>query len=199
MPFARHIKIQLENPSEIDLRGYLDIQWDKVGKLPEASGYLHTDYRTGLLLIPDEKLEMCNVPGAGAIVAHWLQISGDDPRCQRGEFLCEGNDEFYLNGETHPSVEYLGTEDLYGFSYGFHNIQSDRFCAVIRLDDLPSGGSRVAMLRCRTGDRISFTDGCVGIITYEYEGFDRSMEVTAEYVSCYYYYAKRNIRRYNDA
>ena len=191
MPFARHIKIQLENPSNIDLRGYIDIQWDKIERLPESAGYLHACYHSGSFTIPEEKLELCSVSGAGVIVAHWFQISGDDPRCKRGEFLCEGNDEFYLNGEEHPSVEYLGTEDLYGFSYGFHGIQSDGYCAVIRIDDLPSGGSRVAMLRCREEDRISFTDGCKGILTYEYDNIDKTQEVTAEYTSCYYYYQKR--------
>ena len=189
MPFARHIKIELANPSQFDLRGYVDIQWDKIERLPDASGYLYADYRRGSMLIPDDKLELCSISGAGSIVAHWLQISGDKAECKRGQFLCEGNDEFYLNGETHPSVEYLGTEDLYGFSYGFHNIQSDRYCAVIRLDELPGGGGRVAMLRCREADKISFTEGCVGILTYEHEGM--SLKVDADYVSCYYFYGNR--------
>ena len=190
MPFSRHISIRLENPSEIDLRGYADIQWDSLDRMPQSSGYLYADYKSGRLLLPDEKLELCNIQGTGAIVSHWFQIAGDKPECHRGEYLCEGNDEFYINGEEEPSVEYLGTEDLYGFSYGFHSIQSDGYCAVIRLDDLPSGGSCVAMIRCRENDRICFSDGCVGVLTYEYDHYG-SVKVDAEYSSCYYYYQTR--------
>ena len=202
MPFSRHVKIELENSSDVDLRGYLDIQWDKVGTIPESSGYLFAEYRRGQLHIPHEKLELCNISGTGAIVAHWFQISSDNPNCKRGELLCEGNDEFYLNGESAPSVEYLGTEDFYGYSYGFHETQSDRFSAIIRLDDLPSGGSRVGMLRCREADKISFTGGCVGILNYTHETFakmsgndkvanSKKVELSADYASCFYYYMAR--------
>ena len=194
MPFSSHIKIELENPSKVDLRGYLDIQWDKVDTLPESTGYLYADYRSGTFHIPQEKLELCNIASAGTIAAHWLQISSEHPHCKRGELLCEGNDEFYLNGEETPSVEYLGTEDLYGYSYGFHEKWSDGYCAIIRLEEFPSGGSRVAMLRCRVGDKISFSNGCKGVLNYTYEAFAKknAVDVLAEYASCFYYYRERN-------
>ena len=194
MPFSRHVKIELENPSHVDLRGYLDVQWDRVQAIPESSGYLYADYRRGALRIPREKLELCKLSGAGAIVAHWFQISSDDPRCKKGKLLGEGNHEFYLNGESAPSIEYLGTEDLYGYSYGFHQEMSDGYSAIIKLEDLPSGGGRVAMLRCRERDKISFDRGCVGILNYTHESFARKgqVDLKAEYASCFYYYKARN-------
>ena len=117
------------------------------------------------------------------------------PKCKRGELLCEGNDEFYLNGEETPSVEYLGTEDLYGYSYGFHEKWFDGYCAIIRLEEFPSGGSRVAMLCCRAGDRISFSNGCKGVLNYTHETFGKgdTVDLLAEYASCFYYYEARNL------
>ena len=47
MPFGKHIHIEVDNPTDKKLTGYSDIQWEKVAKLPEASGYLHVAYRTG--------------------------------------------------------------------------------------------------------------------------------------------------------
>lgn len=202
MPFRKHIKIELVNTSEFDLFGYFDLQWEKVKSIPENTGHLYADYRKGGLKIPQEKLELCDIKGPGSIVAHWFQIQADIPECRRGSLLCEANDEFYLNGEPKPSVEYLGTEDFYCYSWGFQEKQSDNFGAIIRLDELPSGGSRVAMIRCRDADKISFSDGCVGILDYTQEYFssvsknmnvknDKKINIEAEYLSCYYYYNAR--------
>ena len=179
------------------------MQWEKVKAIPENAGYLYAYYRTGNLHLPQEKLELCNIAGPGAIVAHWFQIQSDNPECKGGRLLCEGNDEFYLNGEDEPSVEYLGTEDFYCYSWGFQEKQSDNYGAIIKLDELPSGGSRVAMLRCRDADRISFSDGCVGILDYTQEFFSevskninvkdvKNVSLDTEYLSCFYYYNARN-------
>jgi len=58
------------------------------------------------------------------------------------------------------------------------------------------------MLRCREADKISFTGGCVGILNYTHETFakmsgndkvanSKKVEVSADYVSCFYYYMAR--------
>ena len=204
MPFREHIKIEIANTSDDDLIGYIDMQWDKVKEIPIDVGYLYVDYRTGNLHLPQEKLELCNISGPGVIVAHWFQIQSDNPASTDGHLLCEGNDEFYLNGESVPSVEYLGTEDFYCYSWGFQEKQSDYYGAIIKLDNLPAGGSRVAMLRCRDADKISFSNGCVGILDYTQEYFSeesknmnvrdaKNVSLDAECLSCYYYYNVRNI------
>jgi Protein of unknown function (DUF2961). len=207
MPFRKSIRIELENPTTTDLIGYTDIQWEQqLSALPEHTGYLYTDYRSGNLTIPDETLEVCSIDRPGVIVAHWFQIEGDHPNCHQGEILCEANMEFYMNEDSKPSMEYLGIEDLYGYSWGFPNLQSDHYAAIIRKDDLPNGGARIGMLRCRGNDAIHFTTSCVVKLDYTQEYFSAlsvnpnheahpefkkrgKTKLDATYLSCYYYYA----------
>jgi len=171
MPFRKHIRIEVENPTDKQFIGYTDIQWDKVKKLPVNTGYLRVAYRTGSATIPAEKIDICDIKGPGAIVAHWLQIQADHPGTVQSELICEGNQELYLDGSATPQIEYLGTEDVYGFSWGMGGgIQSDSYAAIIRIDRFKSGGL-FAMLRCREKDKISFDTSCHWVLNYQYEYF----------------------------
>jgi len=81
MPFREHIKIEVENPSEEHLFGYMDVQWDLVESIPEDTGYLKTAYQEGSFQFPHEELILCEIETPGSIVAHWLQLEGDHPAC----------------------------------------------------------------------------------------------------------------------
>lgn len=199
MPFCQHIRIEVTNPTEVNLIGYSEVQWEKVDALPPDCGYLYADYRTGVMRVPQEPVTLCEVNSAGNIVAHWLQFESDDPLCPRGELLCEGNQEFYLDGGTEPALEYLGTEDLYGFSWGFQDIQSDGVVAILKREELPSGGARIAMLRTRGIDRIRFQQSCRLVLNYQHDATckinarvreaEEKGGILAPYRSCVYYYA----------
>ena len=201
MPFRKHIRIEVENPTDRAFGGYSDIQWEKVKALPKDTGYLRAEYRTGAPTIPEETIEVCNLRGPGAIVAHWLQLQADRPETVNSDYICEANQELYLDGSAVPQMEYLGSEDLYGFSWGMGGgIQSDHYAAITRMDRWKSGGL-FTMLRCRTADRVRFESSCRWVINYQQEFFSsltknarhqatpkKSFEMP--YRSCVYYYAK---------
>jgi hypothetical protein len=205
MPFSKHIRIEIENTSDVDLIGYIDLQYDTLPSLPENCGYLYVDYRTGISRVPHDLIEVFNTDRGGAIAAHWFQIESDVPDCANGEALCEANNEVFIDGEVHPSMEYLGTEDYYGYSWGFKDCQSDGFAAIIKNEPLPNGGARIGMLRCRQGDKIRYNNSCRIVMDYTQEKFSEiktdqtvfpldqdglpKLAFTAEFHSCYYYYA----------
>jgi Protein of unknown function (DUF2961) len=205
MPFKKHIRIEIKNTSNIDLIGYIDLQYDTLPSLPDNCGYLYVDYRSGRSRVPHDLIEVFNVDGGGSIAAHWLQIESDIPGCANGEALCEANNEIFIDGEERPSMEYLGTEDYYGYSWGFKELQSDGFAAIIKNDALPNGGARIGMLRCRTSDKIRYQQSCRIMMDYTEEKFSEiktdqtvfplnenglpKLTFTADYISCYYYYA----------
>ncbi len=196
MPFRKHVRIEVENASAVDLFGYMDLQWEQVPAVPEDCGTLRAELRTGTLSIPDEPATLWDISAPGAVVAHWLQIEADDPLCHNGELLCEANDEIYLDGDSLPTLEYLGTEDFYGFSWGFHGTQCDGHVAILKRDDLPNGGARIAILRTRELDRITFQRSCKLVMNYACERLDRAVQarakggVAATYRSCVYYYRR---------
>lgn len=171
MPFRKHIRIEVENPTDQGFGGYSDIQWERVESLPEKTGCLHVDYRSGTARIPEETIDVCSIRGPGTIVAHWVQVQADRPETINSDLICEANQELYLDGNPAPQMEYLGSEDLYGFSWGMGGgIQSDHYAAIVRMDRWKSGGL-FAMLRCRGADRIRFGSGCRWVINYQQEFF----------------------------
>lgn len=199
MPFRKHIRIEVENPTDSDMTGYAEIQWETVDKLPDNCGYLHVDYRQGKIHLPQNLLEVCDIKGRGSIVAHWLQVGSDHPSCKHGESICEGNHNFFLDGESVPSMVSQGSEDYYNYSWGFQETSAEYAAAILKRKLHESGGSTVAMLRCRDKDSIRFSKSCRGVIDYTQEYFSplsvnprhkksNCFEFDADYKSCYYYY-----------
>jgi hypothetical protein len=199
MPFRRHIRITVENTSAVNLIGYTDVQWEQVTELPAACGVLRAQYCAGLMRVPQEPATLWDLRGRGNVVAHWLQFESDDPLCPRGELLCEGNQEITLDGDSAPTLEYLGTEDLYGFSWGFQDLQSDGRVAILKREELPGGGARIAMLRTRAADRIRFERACRLVLNYQHDAAckinprvrqaEEKGGILAPFRSCVYYYS----------
>ncbi len=207
MPFRRHIRVEVENPTASSLLGYMDIQWDRVEEIPGDSGYLKVAYKSGRFQFPHEELVLCDVKSPGAIVAHWLQLEGDHKSCANGQGICEANHEVYIDGDVKPTYESQGAEDFYGHSWGFGSVESDFYCAIVRYEPTPNGGTKVAMVRARDTDRITFGRSCKIIYTYKHDlgpaydhttgrgkapalgPFTDGSSLDTPYRSCIYYYS----------
>jgi hypothetical protein len=189
LPFRKSIKVEIENDSEINLVGYIDIQWDQVSGIPADCGYLHTYYRNSKLDPRKENL-LFTLNEPASIVAHWLQYESEISI--NGETICEANQELYLDGDTVPTLNYLGTEDVYGYSWGYKGTHSDNWAAVIRQENLEPAGSRIAVLRCRTYDVISFRVSSVWKLTFLKDNqyhIDKLGNTPIPYRHCVYYYS----------
>ncbi|MBN2296324.1 MAG: DUF2961 domain-containing protein [Pirellulales bacterium] len=125
--------------------------------MPDDCGYLRTDYRYGIINA-NKPTVLFELNHPAKIVAHWMQY--ESAKSEKGEIICEGNQELYLDGDQKPTLNYLGTEDVYGYSWGYKGVHSDNFSAIIKQDDLKPRGSRIAILRCRDKDAISFEKSC---------------------------------------
>lgn len=190
MPFRKHIRIELENRSEKDLLGYADIQWEQVSSLPDNCGYLKTDYREAEINA-QENTVLFEINRPAKVVAHWLQYESE--RSEKGETICEANQELYLDGDTTPTLNYLGSEDVYGYSWGYKGTHSDNYAAIIRQEELQPAGSRIAVLRCRTNDAISFQQSCKWILTFTKDPTHQKRlgDTLVPYRHCVYYYSVR--------
>lgn len=193
MPFKKHITIAVENPSDEELMGYVDVQWEELSSLPENQAYLYAAYQSGNLN-PNKPLALYELGRPATIVAHWMQYeSANSPG---GEVICEGNQELYLDGDQTPTLNYLGTEDVYGYSWGYKGIQSDNFAAIIKKEDLKPSGSRIAILRCRERDTISFRQSCKWVLTYLTDPWALKAlgDAPVSYRHCVYYYSSPQSR-----
>jgi len=130
MPFRKHVTIEVENPSNRKVTGYLELTYDTVETIPKESGYLRVDYRTGNLSAKTPNT-MFGLASAGVIVAHWLQY--ETAKARDGQLICEADQQFLLDGDAKPTLQSMGSEDLYGGSWGFIAQQGDgQYTAILR-------------------------------------------------------------------
>lgn len=140
---------------------------------------------------PEWQEFMFELGAAGTIVAHWLQYETDQAR--DGQLICEADQQFFLDGDTRPTLQSMGSEDLYGGSWGFIEPKGDgQYTAVLRHETLGNAGSRIAVLRCRSRDAISFRQSCKWVLTWANDGWaaDKLGDTPIPYRHCVYYYTK---------
>ena len=190
MPFRKHVTIEVENPSDRKVNGYLELTYDVVEAVSKESGYLRVDYRTGNLSATSPNT-MFRLDTPGVIVAHWLQY--ETAKARDGQLICEADQLFFLDGDTKPTLQSMGSEDLYGGSWGFIAQQGDgQYTSVLRNEKVGAAGSRVAVLRCRSGDAISFRKSCSWVLTWANDGWaaEKLGDSPIPYRHCVYYYSK---------
>jgi hypothetical protein len=190
MPFRKHVTIEVENPSDRKVNGYLELTYDAVKVVPKETGYLRVDYRTGNLSAKTPNT-MFRLDTPGVIVAHWLQYETE--RARDGQLICEADQQFFLDGDTKTTLQSMGTEDLYGGSWGFIEQQGDgQYTSVLRNERVGAAGSRVAVLRCRSRDAISFGKSCRWVLTWVNDGWAAEMlgDSPIPYRHCVYYYSR---------
>lgn len=170
IPFRKHIKIVLKNPTETDLISYTDVQWKKLAKLPENVGYLRIAYFDKELQIPEEVAQLCEIQGAGTVRAHWMNLGTDLDLAWNGEYICEGNQQYYIDGEEEPSMEYCGNEDAFSHSWGFGDqCGGDLYAVITRMEHPTPTRTEIAMLRCRTLDSIGFRKSLRLMLDYRFD------------------------------
>ena len=160
MPFREHARITVSN--EMDGFGpaafYYYVDWEKVGSLPDTVLYFHARYRqqtpakSGDHVILDTK-------GKGNYAGTVYSVIQKE-----NGWFGEGDDRFYIDGETAPSLSGTGTEDYFNDAWGFREFAGD-FHGV-PLYEGPLAGDRVSAYRWHIPDPIRF---------------DKSLKVTIEH------------------
>ena len=175
MPFQKHARITVTNEgSQRTDAFYFNIDYRAYSKpLAADSLYFHAQYRqaapahgwtsawqsNGDKIIGDKK----NLNGEGNYV--WMEATG------RGHFVGvtmsvlqnqdnwwgEGDDMFFVDGETTPSINGTGSEDYFlgAWDFGNHAFAYGQFGAPVKGDEV--AGSRSSVYRFHLDSPITFT------------------------------------------
>lgn len=175
MPFQKHARITVTNEGARKVDAfYFNIDYRAISKpLPADLLYFHAQYRqaapahgwtnqwhsNGDAIVNDKK----NLNGEGNYV--WMEATG------RGHFVGvtmsvlqnqdgwwgEGDDMFFVDGETTPSINGTGSEDYFLGAWGFgdHPFAYGLFGAPVKGQEL--AGSRTSVYRFHLDSPIPFT------------------------------------------
>jgi hypothetical protein len=120
MPFAGSARVVLVNETRRDVMNYSFVEYERFPRWDAALGYFHATWRRFAFQLHGESDQpFFHVDGAGRLLGRAWSVCTDDPFFADFRFVQEGNNEFRVDGEELPRADYLGTEDSFGFSWGF--------------------------------------------------------------------------------
>ncbi len=115
MPFRKSARVTVTNESS-EYRCdsfYYYVDWQKHETLPEDMPYFHAQYRQDMPAKPGD-YTILETEGQG----HYVGTVYSVQQVELGWFG-EGDDRFYIDGESEPSLRGTGTEDYFGDAWGF--------------------------------------------------------------------------------
>jgi len=131
MPFRKSAKVVLVNETDLDLGFYTYVEFEDLPAWDPALGYFHATWDRRFWQLDDGSNQLLfNVKGQGHLLGRHVSITTDEPIFSNFAYVMEGNNEIYIDVETKPRINYLGTEDAFGFSWGFPAIHTGDFHGI---------------------------------------------------------------------
>ena len=115
MPFGRAAKITLTHEGRIPAQVYAHVDWVELPRLPRRALYFHARYRQEFPTQKGQRYLLADIAGRGQYVGTVLSV-----RSRAAGWFGEGDDFFFIDGDTVPTLEGTGTEDYFGGAFGLH-------------------------------------------------------------------------------
>jgi hypothetical protein len=123
MPFRKEARITLTNDSEKKVPScYYQIDWRKLEEVPENLMYFHARYHQEYPVKVGEPYTVFDGKGNGHYVGTVLSS-----QAALGHWYGEGDDFWYIDGETVPSIIGCGTEDYFNDAWNMR-VHSGAYC-----------------------------------------------------------------------
>lgn len=115
MPFAKSARIVVSNDNPDRTAGlYWQVDWTEVDELPADTAYFHARYRQEYPAVAGRDYLIADIEGRGQFVGTVMSVT----MAQDG-WWGEGDDFFYIDGESVPSLQGTGSEDYFNDAWGF--------------------------------------------------------------------------------
>ncbi len=115
IPFRQQARIVVTNDNPDRSTGlYWQVDWTQLNELPAETPYFYAHYRQEYPAAAGNDYLLADLKGSGFYVGTVMSIT----MAQDGWFG-EGDDFFYIDGETTPSLQGTGTEDYFNDAWGY--------------------------------------------------------------------------------
>ncbi|MFW9992203.1 MAG: glycoside hydrolase family 172 protein [Candidatus Odinarchaeota archaeon] len=200
MPFKKQARVMISNTSDSQtieaFYGAVTYRQYKSG-FPHEPFYFHARYREEIPTSPGIPYKLLDAKGEGFYAG--CVLNQENIKKRVGYRFLEGNTKIYVDGETNPSLEYTGTEDLFQgawyyaggtFSapYSGCTVHSWKKIGIFRFLRGYTRTNRVSQYRFHEQDTIPFQKSLL-VFTHHGE-FD---EIPANQSSVSYYYARKPV------
>lgn len=168
MPFQRSVELSLINTTDQTVTGYGYVTAEALPAWDADTGYFHARWFDRTVSLPDEEVPLLTTQGRGHFLGCHLTAVTRCPQFAGCQGICEGNDEFRVDGAKDPTCIYLGTEDFFGFSWSWNQLWADNYSGTTFLRD-QDGETRLACYRFLLNDPVRFSTSLQARIYYRDE------------------------------
>jgi hypothetical protein len=120
MPFEKSARVMLKNETKYNLMNYSFVEFERLSPWEGDLGYFHATWkRFAFQLNGNTDQHFFHIDGYGHLIGRAWSVCTDESFFKDFHFVMEGNNEVRIDGEDPPRADYLGTEDSFGFSWGF--------------------------------------------------------------------------------
>jgi len=129
MPFRKSARITVTNEGRKPVRAfYYYVDWRKLPEVDEAAGYFHAVYRQEFPAAMGRNYLLADIEGRGHYVGTVLSVRQHTP-----SWWGEGDDFFFIDGETEPSLRGTGSEDYFCDAWGLRQMATPYYgCPVMQ-------------------------------------------------------------------
>ncbi len=181
MPFRRSAHVYLRNDTPYDMANYSFVEYELVPSLERETGYFHATWRRFAFPLHAGSVErFFEVEGCGHLVGRAWSVCTDEPLFEEFHFVMEGNNSVFVDGEPSPRLDYLGSEDSFGFSWGFREPFSGLYAGINYVR--PKEPAQLSIYRFHLHNPIRFSRRLVWQVDwrYEFRGWQEFHEQLAE-------------------
>ena len=149
MPFRTSAKITITNESSTSSLGlYWQIDWEKRA-VPDDVPYFHALYRQEYPVMPGHDYLIADIKGKGHYVGTVLSVRASQPG-----WFGEGDDRFFIDGDSIPSLIGTGTEDYFNDAWAFRVVNRPYY--GVSIWEGMNAGSRITAYRWHVKDPVFF-------------------------------------------
>jgi hypothetical protein len=192
MPFAKGARLTVTNEGSRRVDScYFNIDYRLDDKPAADQRYFHTQYRQAFPAPRGEDYLLCETKGAGHYVGTFLSVLANSDG-----WWGEGNDKWYVDGATKPTIEGTGSEDYFCGAWDFQHAFWNPYNGVPYYDNPAKGGEKRGILntcyRWHILDPVPFREGLRVTIEHGRNGPDDDRQpLRNHYSSVSYFYLDR--------
>jgi hypothetical protein len=173
MPFERSLRLVLVNDTEYDYSSNTMVEAHTLPSWDGSLGYLHATWeREAFQATPETERVLTRIEGPGHLLGRSWSLATDEPfftqtaEQQKFAWIMEANNEFRIDGESEPSIVYVGSEDSFGFCWGFTGEFAGLRNGIVHLGAEPE---RLGMYRFWDPEPIRFQRSLDVLLTWKWE------------------------------
>ncbi len=192
MPFAKGARLTITNEGIEHVHAcYFNIDYRLDDHAEKDARYFHTQYRQAFPVSKGEDYVLCDTRGAGNYVGTFLSVLANS-----NGWWGEGNDKWYVDGASKPTIEGTGSEDYFCGAWDFQHAFWNPYNGVPLYDNGEKGGEKRGIhntcYRWHLLDPVPFTKSLRVTIEHGSGGpNDDRKPLRNHYASVAYYYLDR--------